>query len=797
LANLTSPKLDDRSYEELRDELVRRIPVHSREWSDHNASDPGIALLELFSWLSSNLLYRMNRAPEKARREFLRLLNLPLRPAESARTLARFALKPGGPGAEDPLTLEFSPLQPRTRVVAGDVPFQVIDEIVVLPLETRAFIKRPVPDDAEVIGEEGVDQLLRDHFGVAGGTELPFTSSRYEAVPLPPVEGGMYPPPTSLDAASTVDRTLWIAVLAPEKTAKKLKDDELSAKLAELRLAISGALLSLGVLVDDELCGASDHARCPEPGSSGSRYPLVWQVATGTFGTAEPRVDNAVYRNLRVHRDDTGGLLRSAVVRLELPAPVSRQQGPDRSVLGTWVAEDDGLEEDMLGVGELPPLLDDDLQRRVLTWIRCFRPLPPDGQEAFPDPELRWVDANVVEVEQQVTAASERLGYGNGAAGQTFDLAHAPVVADTLALQVREAGGWVAWHRVDDLARSRPNDPHYELDAVFGRITFGDGVNGRMPLPGELVRALGYAYGGGARGNVPAASIARIETPRGAERLVADNPFPATGGRDEETEEQAVRRIPEALRHRERAVAGSDFQQLALETPGQQVGRAHVLPRHKPHERIDGVPGVVTLIVLPAHDPLHPNEPRPDRRMLRAVCEHLEHRRLVTTELYVTPPEYVPVWISVAIEVEETYGFATVNGWVDLAVRQYLAPLPPYGPDGSGWPFGRNLRAADVEAAVLRVEGVRLVHDVQVEGVAIDAAGATTGHTGNVPLGSWQLPVIRKVQVAAAEAAEPIDRTAVGDPGPGGRASGELPPLPDPAAPAPLALPIPVKREEC
>ena len=68
------PRLDDRAFDDLRAELIRRIPIHAPEWTDHNASDPGIALLELFAALGDNLLYRLNRVPEAARLEFLRLL---------------------------------------------------------------------------------------------------------------------------------------------------------------------------------------------------------------------------------------------------------------------------------------------------------------------------------------------------------------------------------------------------------------------------------------------------------------------------------------------------------------------------------------------------------------------------------------------------------------------------------------------------------------------------------------------------------------------------------------------------
>ena len=42
---------------------------------------------------------------------------------------------------------------------------------------------------------------------------------------------------------------------------------------------------------------------------------------------------------------------------------------------------------------------------------------------------------------------------------------------------------WVRWQRVESLASCGPEDRCYELDCTTGRITFGDGVNGRhIPL---------------------------------------------------------------------------------------------------------------------------------------------------------------------------------------------------------------------------------------------------------------------------------------------------------------------------
>src|SRR5256885_16887776 len=96
---LPVPILDDRSYQQLRDELVRRIPAYTPEWTDHNPSDPGITLIELFAFLGENLLYRFNQIPEATQLAFLKLLQIPLRPATPARTLLTIKKKDTNLGA--------------------------------------------------------------------------------------------------------------------------------------------------------------------------------------------------------------------------------------------------------------------------------------------------------------------------------------------------------------------------------------------------------------------------------------------------------------------------------------------------------------------------------------------------------------------------------------------------------------------------------------------------------------------------------------------------------------------------
>src|SRR6266480_2300961 len=87
---LTLPNLDDRRYQDLRDEALARIPVYTPEWTNFNKSDPGVTLIELFAFLTENLLYRSNQIPERNRRKFLQLLGVPLQPASAAVGLVSF-----------------------------------------------------------------------------------------------------------------------------------------------------------------------------------------------------------------------------------------------------------------------------------------------------------------------------------------------------------------------------------------------------------------------------------------------------------------------------------------------------------------------------------------------------------------------------------------------------------------------------------------------------------------------------------------------------------------------------------
>src|SRR5215471_3645161 len=95
---LPVPNLDDRRFQELVNESKRLVQQRCPEWTDHNVHDPGVTLIELFAWMTDQIIYRLNRVPDKAYVKFLELLGVRLLPPTASQAPVTFWLS--GPQPE-------------------------------------------------------------------------------------------------------------------------------------------------------------------------------------------------------------------------------------------------------------------------------------------------------------------------------------------------------------------------------------------------------------------------------------------------------------------------------------------------------------------------------------------------------------------------------------------------------------------------------------------------------------------------------------------------------------------------
>jgi predicted phage baseplate assembly protein len=89
---LPSPNLDDRRFQQFVDDAKRYIQQRAPEWTDHNVSDPGVTLIETVAHMADQVVYRLNRVPEKNHLAFLDLIGITLFPPSAARADVTFWL---------------------------------------------------------------------------------------------------------------------------------------------------------------------------------------------------------------------------------------------------------------------------------------------------------------------------------------------------------------------------------------------------------------------------------------------------------------------------------------------------------------------------------------------------------------------------------------------------------------------------------------------------------------------------------------------------------------------------------
>lgn len=133
---LPVPNLDDRSFQDLVDEAKRLIPRYTPEWTNHNLSDPGVALIELFAWMSETVLYRLNQVPDKLFTHFLNLVGVEPFPPSVAMTPMTFWLS----AVQDSPVSVPSGMQVATIADNGERPvvFTTVTELAVMQPEFKA-----------------------------------------------------------------------------------------------------------------------------------------------------------------------------------------------------------------------------------------------------------------------------------------------------------------------------------------------------------------------------------------------------------------------------------------------------------------------------------------------------------------------------------------------------------------------------------------------------------------------------------------------------------------------------------
>jgi hypothetical protein len=734
---IPTPNLDDRRFQQIVDEAKRLIPRYCPEWTDHNVSDPGVAMIELFAWMTDMLLYRVNQIPDKMYLTFLDLIGFTLEEARSAVAPVTFYLREPLAGSPTP-----DERTPEVVISAGTEVATVRTEhrpATTFTTEADLVIRKP--------GKYVVMAHRSRHSGTADDHQEwikhDLTSLRQSGTGAMPI----FPPPLPNSDRLASEDALYIGL-----------EHDPSYHVLELELNCKQAG-GTGVNPDDP----------PIVWEMRHQYgwaPCAWEDTTGGFsqnGIIKIYLPNISMKDARcTYADHMGYWVRCRLTEKQEQSESFYSVSPVltqlqiRALGGTMHARHAiAIHKELLGRSNgqpgqtfkllYPPILKRDPQRDYLEveldpneweyWSDSLQLLPKDAQ-IEQDRYFLLKDGQLHEV--------PNFAYDlHGKERKVGDFVQAGL-HERRFIYDRDGSLWEAWQEVLSFADSRRDSRHFTLDRdgnlMLGRLLpQPDGTvycYGAVPETGRRLRFSRYRQGGGASGNVAAEALTVMKT---ANPYVAHvvNHKPASGGADEESIDRARLRASSEIRTRDRAVTIADYEYLASQIQGVSRVRC-IAPTEQSSGRTNPPPGTVRVKILPEiatqHERIRPVDLELNAQLKAKVQQHLDERKMLGT--FVEISELKGVWVSVEVQVHipsrSNLRSDDMRQRIEAELYRYLSPHRG-GLHGQGWSFGQDLYVSEIYMFLQRVLYEGFVADVKLFISSADGNRQETRHVSVPP----------------------------------------------------------------
>lgn len=750
---LLLPNLDDRKWADLVDEGRALLPVYGPEWTDHNASDPGITLIELLAWIAEMDIYELNQISDRERLKFLRLVDVVPYPPQPAGAVLRIRLADGATPLALPAGVEFlgqdaSSVATRYRtchavtLAPGTVEALQFRNGIAFQDLTPAWRRRSAVNPFGVDPRPGMEFYIGLSAALRADTSVEFFFT--------------------LDG----DRSGW------EERRRIL--EEMCAREKDCRPRPNPCAHKENELCHQkELAAHAGHGVAAKPGMPLAHYGVrtVWEFLGMSGGTTAWLPLDAALKQVE---DNTRSFTLSGNVVFHLPGAMAAAQigaAPGnlyylrcRVAAGSYDAAPILLDTAFNGVAVeqavpygMPFIID---AAANITYAPQGPPKPGDvtpltmvldakmtadgrrkivalnfGGDPAKDPSFLIYDYRAPAGGAAGLLAIEGafLGFGTGFPSQKVVLPDALVERESFGLYTLEQHQWHRWELRYDFDSSSRRDFDVQLDPSAGTVTFGDGEKGRVPpelrAPGAppLEQCLIFAQYRSTRaqaGNLAAGLINQLADSLHNRGVLSDwstakaemtsivNPLPAAGGAAAENIAHASGRADSLVKTSKRAVTLADYERLAMQTPGTHVARVTARANLHPSFPCLKAPGMITVIVLPF---LPQGRPTPTPGLLATVGAYLRQRRIVGTRVEVVGPTYFEVSVRAQVRSRQGVNKTALQNAVVAALNQFLDPLVG-GPDGSGWPFGRDVYRSEIMRIIDEVPGVDYVASLELIG---------------------------------------------------------------------------------
>ncbi len=523
--------VDDQSYEEIVTEAKERLPWLCPAWTDHNAHDPGVTLLELMAWYKELQQFYMDQTTPALRRRMLELAGCA--PLRAQRAECGIEIAPDDPGR---------PRFSRLKNEQG-TEFELLEPVP----EKRCMLVRTMVESRSTGRRLELGSLID------GGVS--FRPFRF---------GGMPDTELLLGFSDKPEREIriWCEVEQPDGT--------------ERNRPAADSVQPRTLVWKPEGCGAVKPLRDETWALSWSGYitlpvPKKWV----------PGEDGLFWLRLREKEQGCEGEVRLKGFSMNRYRCAQQRSRAKSYAFRIGDAADQTV---TLASAQAAGALERVFLRRPEGWERveryeeltdgtgAERSFTLDGSGSAQDGR-----ENLIVVCCDAAYAIRLSFSSHGLPEESFflDLGGQYAMGLTLVCPTLAEDGVVRpafWHEVDDLSVCSKRDRVFVLDQRRESIRFGDGAHGCVPAPGEILVAE-LSLSRCAAGNISQDAGLYFESD--GTRVPNSN---ARGGRDPETPEEAGVRLRRRLRDTSKCETAEEYERCARNPPGLRVACAKALP---------------------------------------------------------------------------------------------------------------------------------------------------------------------------------------------------------------------------
>ncbi len=698
---LKVPQLDDLSYDRLFERARSRIPTLTEEWTDFNASDPGITTLQVFSWLIDTLHYYMDATGEVHRLKYLKLLGI-----EPKEDVARCIIAVNS-SQEDIIV-------PRgARMLAGGTVFEL----------EKSYNQRR---NRLVAVYNSLGNKTRDITALAGvdGTFVEIFSHKKESknilyIGFESMIGGEFRffvdieenklrnPFTLGFSLSDFDweyynGSKWeSADLVSDATGGFLRSGFITLQVGENASMLTGKKMKNAYYVRAVL--------------KQNEFDVLPKLGKITANCAEAVQTDTVAQALEYTYTEGENLVIDYAVEREHLITVAVQT--DEGYM-TWYehSQDDGSMCNVIdGEHSWQKIIEFDKDK--------YKTTPKNGDKVL-------VLLTPYEAYEQMI-----IGATKGVAEERIDFDIDGIREIKLAL-VHAVDGrscYDIWEQCENLNDASYEDKVFYYDKDNGQIVFGDGIKGLQPDAGKVVVVVTLKKSDFERGNVVKGAINTIITEDMAE-IAIESIESAKGGKRKENSVELETQLESKMRKINRAVTTEDYTHIVKTTPGLMIDHVNVITMAElcKYYDITYKPNTVHLAVKP-----HSDMQKPDlsNRQRQFIVDNIDQYRLLTTNIQVISPKYVTVNVFGRIAVREN----TPN--IRAVVEEKLNELITFSSTGG---FGKSVVYGKVFSSLEMIDGVTGVAQLSFEAMG---KGASKNERGDVVIYPDAMACLGKISI--------------------------------------------------